>query len=158
MSTPIKLTTLALVLLSALLLSSSLGVATAGTVTRDEPELRHMYERWLVENRKNYNGLGEKERRFEIFKDNLRFVEEHNSVPNRSYELGLTRFADLTNEEFRSIYLRAKMERTREPVKGERYLHKVGDVLPGEVDWRAKGAVVPVKNQGSCGNVFFFFC
>uniref|UniRef100_A0A1J3IRL7 Cysteine proteinase RD21a n=1 Tax=Noccaea caerulescens TaxID=107243 RepID=A0A1J3IRL7_NOCCA len=156
MSTPIKFTTLALVLLSALLLSSSLGVATAGTVIRDEPELRHMYERWLVENRKNYNGLGEKERRFEIFKDNLRFVEEHNSVPNRSYELGLTRFADLTNEEFRSIYLRGKMERTREPVKGERYLHKAGDVLPGEVDWRAKGAVVPVKNQGSCGSCWAF--
>jgi len=110
-----------------------------------------MYERWLVENRKNYNGLGEKERRFEIFKDNLKFVEEHSSIPNRTYEVGLTRFADLTNDEFRAIYLRSKMERTRVPVKGEKYLYKVGDSLPDAIDWRAKGAVNPVKDQGSCG-------
>ncbi|KAL0719167.1 hypothetical protein Bca4012_068491 [Brassica carinata] len=82
--------------------------------------------------------------------DNVRFVQEHNSVPNQRYELGLTRFADLTNEEFRAIYLRKKMERSRVPVKSERYLHKVGDSLPDEVDWRSKGAVVPVKDQGSC--------
>lgn len=113
-----------------------------------------MYERWLVENRKSYNGLGEKQRRFKIFKDNLQFVEEHNSVLNRTYQLGLTRFADLTNDEFRAIYLRRKMERSSDPVKGERYLNKEGDVLPDEVDWREKGAVVPVKDQGDCGNDF----
>ncbi|KAL0899665.1 hypothetical protein Bca101_083626 [Brassica carinata] len=109
-----------------------------------------MFERWLVENHKNYNGLGEKDKRFEIFMDNVKFVQEHNSVPNQSYELGLTRFADLTNEEFRAIYLRRKMERTRDSVKTERYLHNVGDKLPEDVDWRAKGAVGPVKDQGSC--------
>ncbi|KFK39254.1 hypothetical protein AALP_AA3G220300 [Arabis alpina] len=116
-----------------------------------------MYERWLVENQKNYNGLGEKERRFKIFKDNLQFIEEHNSIPNRTYELGLTRFADLTNEEFRTIYLRRKMKRTRrDPVKGDIYLYKEGDVLPDEVDWRAKGAVAPIKDQGNCGSCWAF--
>ncbi|XP_048630729.1 probable cysteine protease RD21C [Brassica napus] len=155
MSTPIKFTTLALVTLSVLLASSSLGVVTAKADHRNSEEVK-MFERWLVENHKNYNGLGEKDKRFEIFMDNVKFVQEHNSVPNQSYELGLTRFADLTNEEFRAIYLRSKMERTRDSVKSERYLHNVGDKLPDEVDWRAKGAVVPVKDQGSCGSCWAF--
>jgi len=152
MSTPIKFTTLALVTLSVLLASSSLGVVTAKEDHRNSEEVK-MFERWLVENHKNYNGLGEKDKRFEIFMDNLKFVQEHNSVPNQSYELGLTRFADLTNEEFRAMYLRKKMERrtSRVPVKAERYLHKAGDSLPDEVDWRAKGAVAPVRDQGDCG-------
>lgn len=121
--------------------------------------MQQMYERWLVENRKNYNALGEKERRFNIFKDNLKLIDEHNSVPDRSNDLGLTRFADLTDDEFRAIHLRGKMERLRsDPVIGDRYLYKEGDVLPDEVDWREKGAVVPVKNQGDCGiNGFQYF-
>ncbi|VVA98214.1 unnamed protein product [Arabis nemorensis] len=156
MATPIRLTLLILSVL--LLLSSSLGVVTASETTPNEAEVRLMYERWLVENQKKYNGLGEKERRFKIFKDNLKFVEEHNSVPNRTYEVGLTRFADLTNEEFQAIYLRRKMVRTRrDPVKeGERYLYKEGYILPDEVDWREKGAVVPIKDQGKCGSCWAF--
>ncbi|WZZ28709.1 hypothetical protein YC2023_012110 [Brassica napus] len=95
MSTPITFTfttTLTLVIISVSLLSWSLGSATA-----TETEVRLLYEQWLVENGKNYiNGLEEKEKRFKIFSDNLKFIDEYNSVPNRSYEVCLTRFADLT--------------------------------------------------------------
>lgn len=147
---------LSLAILSVLLASSYLGGVTAKMVDQNLAEWK-MFERWLVENHKNYNGLGEKDKRFQIFMDNARFVQEHNSALNQSYQLGLTRFADLTNEEFRAVYLRKKMERrTRVPVESERYLHKVGDSLPDEVDWRAKGAVVPVRDQGECGSSWAF--
>jgi cathepsin L len=33
----------------------------------------------------------------------------------------------------------------------ERYAFKAGDKLPESVDWRGKGAVNPIKDQGSCG-------
>lgn len=154
MSTPITFTfttTLSLVIISVSLLSSSLGSVTATETQRNETEVRLMCKQWLVENGKNYiNGLGEKERRFKIFSDNLKFIDEHNSVPNRSYEVGLTRFADLTKEEFRGMYLGSKIEMSRGSVVGERYLYKEGDDLPDHVDWREKGAVGPVKNQGYC--------
>ena len=119
-----------------------------------------MYETWLVKHGKAYNALGEKEKRFEIFKDNLKFIEEHNSA-NRTYKVGLNRFADLTNEEYKAMYLGARMEgksqshRLAGKEKSDRYVFRVGDKLPESVDWREKGAVVAVKDQGQCGKVFF---
>ncbi|CAN1307505.1 Cysteine proteinase RD21A [Linum perenne] len=118
---------------------------------RTESELRTMYEEWALTHRKS-GEKGEKDRRFEIFKENSRFIDEHNAV-DRSYKLGLNRFADLTNEEYRLRYLGAKVDRKEAKVNGstsEEYLFKKGDDLPESVDWREKGAVAPVKDQGQC--------
>lgn len=126
---------------------------------RTEAQTRKLYEMWLIKHGKSYNALGEIDRRYEIFKDNLRFIDEHNSVANRTYTLGLTRFADLTNEEYRSMYMGTKMEGKRRlegRQRSQRYLFQNGDVLPDGVDWREKGAVGPVKDQGQCGMFFTF--
>lgn len=113
-----------------------------------------MFEAWIVSHEKAYNALGEKERRFEIFKDNLRFIDERNSM-NFTYKLGLTSFADLTNEEYQSMYL-SRVDESWESLRGskssDRYAYRAGESLPESVDWRDNGAVLPlVKNQGKCG-------
>lgn len=119
---------------------------------------------------KVYNALGEKEKRFQIFKDNLRFIDEHNAE-NRTYKLGLNRFADLTNDEYRAKYFGTRVKPNSRKAKlrarTNRYAPRVGDKLPEAVDWRKEGAVVGVKDQGSCGKhhvsfllrsfTFFFF-
>lgn len=118
-----------------------------------------IYESWLVHNRKNYNALGEKEKRFQIFKDNLKFIDEHNADDSKTYKLGLNKFADLTNDEFRSTYLGRKKSSSsmlKTKVKSDRYLFKEGDQLPESVDWRANGAVSAVKDQGQCGSCWAF--
>ncbi|KAJ4950266.1 hypothetical protein NE237_027098 [Protea cynaroides] len=60
------------------------------------------YASWLVRHGKNYNALGKIEKRFEIFKDNFRFIDEHNAE-NRTYKLCLNKFTDLANEEYRAM-------------------------------------------------------
>ncbi|XP_068654138.1 cysteine proteinase mucunain-like [Aristolochia californica] len=124
---------------------------------RSDTEVRALYESWLVRHGKAYNALGEKDRRFEIFKDNLRFIDEHNTGKH-TYKLGLNRFADLTNDEYRSRYLGTKpsLRNGLSWPKNDRYAYKEGEELPDSIDWREKGAVAPVKDQGSCGSCWAF--
>ncbi|KAL5777703.1 hypothetical protein ACOSP7_010629 [Xanthoceras sorbifolium] len=125
---------------------------------RADDEVMGIYEAWLVKHGKVYNALGEKEKRFEIFKDNLRFIDEHNS-DNRTYKVGLNQFADLKNEEYRFMYLGAKKSVKKNTLKAknsDRYLPRVGEALPDFVDWRKEGAVADVKDQGSCGSCWAF--
>lgn len=102
---------------------------------KSDEEVMSIYEEWLVKHGKVYNAVEEKEKRFQIFKDNLNFIEEHNAV-NRTYKVGLNRFAD-----------RSRMM-TR---PSSRYAPRVSDNLSESVDWRKEGAVVRVKTQSECG-------
>lgn len=120
--------------------------------------MKSLYETWLVKHGKQYNALGEKDKRFEIFKDNLKFIDEHNADKEQSFKSGLNKFADLTNEEYRNIYLgtRTDAKRRFSKVKSNRYAVRDSDELPESVDWREKGAVAAVKDQGSCGSCWAF--
>lgn len=134
---------------------------------RTEAEARAIYDLWLAEHgggsSPNANSIAERERRFRAFWDNLRFVDAHNAraaAGEEGFRLGMNRFADLTNDEFRAAYLGVKgaAERNRAGrVVGERYRHDGDEKLPEAVDWREKGAVAPVKNQGQCGEKSLLF-
>ncbi|KAM5576625.1 hypothetical protein ABKV19_007459 [Rosa sericea] len=149
-------TTMTLTLFTLLFLSFTLSHASS---LRTEAEVRELYQHWLVKHQKVYNGIGEEETRFQIFKDNLKFVDEHNAE-NRSYKVGLNAFADLTNQEYRAKFLGTRSDPTRRIMKAKkpslRYAVRPDDKLPESVDWRALGAVNPIKNQGSCGSCWAF--
>ncbi|KAJ0604112.1 putative actinidain [Helianthus annuus] len=80
----------------------SKGFNSSGGHTTDE--VKAMFEAWMVEHKRVYNTLAEKEKRFQNFKDNLKDIEKHNSTGNSTYRLGLTKFSDMTHEEFGRMY------------------------------------------------------
>lgn len=154
-------------MLVAALLTVSFAISTAATdfsvinddvagkpFMRSDEQVKGLYEQWLARHGKAYNGIVEKDERFGIFKDNLKFIDEHNTE-NRTYKVGLNQFADLTNEEYKSMYLGTRIDAKRRFMKSktgsQRYLFRRGDRLPESVDWRKNGAVAPIKNQGTCG-------
>ncbi|KAF8085327.1 hypothetical protein N665_0671s0006 [Sinapis alba] len=132
---------------------------------RTNEEVRSIYLQWCAEHGKisNNNGIiNQQDERFNIFKDNLRFIDLHNeNNKNATYKLGLTIFADLTNDEYRRLYLGARTEPVRRITKAKnvnlKYSAAVNDVeVPETVDWRQKGAVNAIKNQGTCGSCWAF--
>ncbi|XP_062176516.1 cysteine protease XCP1-like [Alnus glutinosa] len=114
-----------------------------------------LFESWISKHDKIYRSMEEKLHRFEIFKENLKHIDQRNKEIT-GYWLRLNEFADLSHEEFKNKYLGLKSEfpRRRESSRDFSY----GDIvdLPKSVDWRKKGAVTPVKNQGSCGSCWAF--
>ncbi|OAY68544.1 Ananain, partial [Ananas comosus] len=124
-----------LVLLSLTLLFSSCNARSDGPTMK-------MFEEWMSEHGRVYADAEEKQRRYEIFKDNVKYIEEFNKVGGRSYTLGITQFTDLTNEEFVDTYtIRAATEEIPTTVETSMSDFEYENLtLRTAVDWRTKGS------------------
>jgi len=100
---------------------------------------------------KVYSSPQELQSRRRIFEENLALIERVNSE-NRGYSLDLNEFADLTWEEFKATKMQAPQHCSA--TKGNHRLS--GNPDAPAIDWRQKGVVTPVKNQGSCGSCWTF--
>ncbi|GKV24136.1 hypothetical protein SLEP1_g33786 [Rubroshorea leprosula] len=102
---------------------------------------------------KSYASQEEHDYRFKVFKRNLRRASRHQKL-DPSARHGVTQFSDLTSKEFRSTYL--GLRNLRLPKDANQAPILPTDSLPEDFDWREKGAVSAVKNQGACGSCWSF--
>ncbi|KAF9619650.1 hypothetical protein IFM89_007971 [Coptis chinensis] len=96
-----------------------------------------------------YKDSVEKEMRFQVFKTNVEYIDTFNKVGDRTYVLSVNGFADQTNEEF--IASRNGYKNSPERKSGTAFMYENVTAVPSSMDWRKKGAVTPIKDQGQCG-------
>ncbi|KAJ9171078.1 hypothetical protein P3X46_019126 [Hevea brasiliensis] len=118
-----------------------------------------MHERhqlWMKKYGRVYRDKAEKERRFEIFKHNVKFIESFNAAGNKSYKLRINKFADLSNDEFKASHNGYRRSEQTRSVKATSFKYANVTGLPASMDWRKQGAVTPVKDQDDCGSCWSF--
>ncbi|CAM2720779.1 unnamed protein product [Rotaria socialis] len=128
------------------------------TLSRDVT-LNQKWKLWKDTHNKHYSDVEEHLRRT-VWGNNLKIVEEHNLQADlgvHTYWLEMNKYADLTVDEFVKVLngFNGKMQEEHNQ-DHQTFTLDPSVELPDTVDWRKKGDVVHVKDQGQCGSCWAF--
>ncbi|XP_030527100.1 cysteine proteinase 15A-like [Rhodamnia argentea] len=156
--------------LFSIIAAATVGIAPAKPVERDDTLIRQVvseesreddlvlgaerhFSDFKLRFGKAYATPEEHDYRLGVFKENLLRAKLHQQLDPSAVH-GVTKFSDLSPEEFRRKFLGLK--RLRLPADANKAPVLPTEDLPTDFDWRDRGAVTGVKDQGACGSCWSF--
>ena len=95
-------------------------------------------------------------RRHTIWQANKKYVDSHNEnlASRLGFTVALNEYSDLDSGEFAKQLTGYRTRPNRRPAP--KTFHSTDAAIPDSVDWRTKGYVTGIKNQGQCGSCWAF--